>query len=257
MRAVRDADPPFTTARLAVLWALGLRMGPNGSGFASVQTLAADAGVSPETAKRAIRDGRQRGYLLQTRRGHRISDTVVVASEWQLTMPTQGVTGDTLTQTQGVTGDPLERTQGVREPTQGVTGDPPRGPTPRGHQLAARAAAIIANKTGATDAEAAAVVALIERERQPRSITGLVTRLAEDGDLAEWLARVRADGQRADLAAWIASLATQPECPHGVPGGNQLRPDTGQPQCPLCRSQRDRQTASKGPTDPLTRRETP
>jgi len=100
---------------------------------------------------------------------------------------------------------------------------------------AGRAAQLVANKTDATDAEAAAVVALIERERQPRSIAGLVARLAADGDLDEWLAKVRANGRRAELAAWVASLASLPECPHGVPGGDQRRPDTGQPQCALCR----------------------
>src|SRR5690606_8904410 len=120
MRAVRDADPPFTSARLAVLWALALRMDSTGHGFASANQLASDAGVYERTARRATDEARGRGYLNRTRRGHRLGNSKVVASEWELTLPTQGVTGDTLTPTQGVTGDPLERAQGVREPTQPV-----------------------------------------------------------------------------------------------------------------------------------------
>lgn len=246
MRAVRDADPPFTTARLAVLWALALRMDSTGHGFASANQLASDAGVHERTARRAIDEARGRGYLNRTRRGHRLGNGRAVASEWELTLPTQPVTGDLLADSQPVTGDLLTQSQPVRKHSQPVTGDRPRGLSTRGLSASARAAAIIANKTGATDAEAAAVVALIARERQPRSIAGLVARLAADGDLGEWLARVRASRQRVELATWVASLATMPDCPHGVPGGDQLRPDTGQPQCPLCRSQRDSQAASKG-----------
>jgi len=58
----------------------------------------------------------------------------------------------------------------------------------RGRQQAIN---IITNTTGATPDEATAVVDLIEVERQPQKIGGFVTRLAQDGDLPEWLHRVR------------------------------------------------------------------
>src|SRR5690606_41617335 len=49
-------------------------------------------------------------------------------SEWQLTLPTQGVTGDPLTQSQGDTSDPLTQSQGdtgdLLSASQGDTSDP-------------------------------------------------------------------------------------------------------------------------------------
>jgi hypothetical protein len=98
-------------------------------------------------------------------------------------------------------------------------------------------ASIVKIKTGCTDDEAQAVVALIEAEKKPsRSLLGLVHKIGQDGELPDWLARVRASGHRADIANWLDTLAGKPPCPHGVAGGDQLRPDTGKPQCVLCRN---------------------
>ena len=92
MRAVRDAEPRFRGKRLPVLWALALRMSPNGQGFASHRVLATDADVSEHTAKRATREAHDRGYLDQTKRGGRRGTGVVVASEWALAEPSQSST---------------------------------------------------------------------------------------------------------------------------------------------------------------------
>jgi hypothetical protein len=51
---------------------------------------------------------------------------------------------------------------------------------------------------GATEAEAEGVLKLIQAERNPRSLVGLVHRLARDGELQDWLARVRANGHQGD-----------------------------------------------------------
>src|SRR5688572_28640025 len=92
LRLIRDAVPSFGAARAHVLFCLGLRMDRNGTGYASHETLAADAKTSEHTARRATMDARGRGYLVQTRRGHRVTDETVVASAWQLTDPTQPAT---------------------------------------------------------------------------------------------------------------------------------------------------------------------
>jgi hypothetical protein len=92
MRAIRDAEPGFRGKRLPVLWALALRMGPNGQGFASHHVLAVDADVSEHTARRSTREARDRGYLDQTRRGGRRGTGVVMASEWALIEPSQPAT---------------------------------------------------------------------------------------------------------------------------------------------------------------------
>lgn len=102
MRAIRDAELKRPTKRLAVLWALALRMEKDGTGFASGDTLANDAQVHRATVSRATRAERKTGYLVQTRRGHRLGDGTVIASEWQLTNPvdneTQCGTSATLTE---------------------------------------------------------------------------------------------------------------------------------------------------------------
>ena len=144
MRAVRDSSE-FTTARLAVLLSLALRMRSDGAGYASQLQLADDAGVSESTARKALRQARDRGYLEQTRRGHRVTDGTALASEYLLKTPPQPVTPDRLGQSQPVTPDRLEQsqpvisdrlgrsqpvtsaTQPVTSATQPVTSDRPRG----------------------------------------------------------------------------------------------------------------------------------
>lgn len=100
---------------------------------------------------------------------------------------------------------------------------------------------LVLDVTDATPAEAFTVVRLIEAEIPPRrSLAGVVRRLAKDGELPDWLNRVRTDTDRRDLGQWLAWARQQAECAHGTPGGDQLRPDNGKPQCPLCRRAAER-----------------
>lgn len=89
MRAVRDAAEHPPGARLAVLWALALRMRKDGGGFASQRQLADDTGVDERTARRAVKWGQDAGYLVRTRRGHRLSNEKSLANEYQLVVPSQ------------------------------------------------------------------------------------------------------------------------------------------------------------------------
>jgi hypothetical protein len=110
---------------------LALRMDwGTGRGFASARQIGEDADVSEPTVRRATRWGRDNELLLQTRRGHRISNELVIASEWQLTMPvdlrivdnsSQPLTGDRLGKPTDQNGRP-NRSIG---PTQPITTDAP------------------------------------------------------------------------------------------------------------------------------------
>lgn len=106
-------------AQCHVLTMLALRMDwITGCGFASVRQLGQDADASERTVRRGLDWARDTGYLLRTRRGHRVTSERTVASEWRLTQP---VTGDLLEKPTGQNGRP-NRSMG---PTQPVTTAPP------------------------------------------------------------------------------------------------------------------------------------
>jgi hypothetical protein len=98
LAAVRDhPERPPALQRLA-LTCLALRMDwTTGRGYASTGQLAADTDAEERTVRRATGWARDTGLLLRTRRGHRLGNGRVTASEWQLTQP---VTGDLLTSSQ-------------------------------------------------------------------------------------------------------------------------------------------------------------
>lgn len=85
-RAIRDAEPAFTRTQLVVLWSLSHRLSTE-TGFASVSRLATDSRTGQSTVRRVLALAQKRGYLLRTRRGHRLGDGKAVASEWRLIMP--------------------------------------------------------------------------------------------------------------------------------------------------------------------------
>lgn len=93
MRAVRDytPKPPANSSRYGVLWALALRLDATGQGYASQRQLAGDVVVNERTVRRHLDWARTAGYLVQTRRGHRIKDGTAIASEWRLSQPDMGV----------------------------------------------------------------------------------------------------------------------------------------------------------------------
>jgi hypothetical protein len=92
----------------------------------------------------------------------------------------------------------------------------------------------------ATAEETRQIIEIIQRENRPRSLTPYVATLAANGDLAALLDRVRAGGRAAAGAStptppsYSELLARQP-CPHGMPGGDAPRAETGTPACALCR----------------------
>lgn len=92
-----------------------------------------------------------------------------------------------------------------------------------------------------SDEERTAILAEIRR-RKPGASEGLIRHVyRQDGPAI--LAEIREHAGRQHIAAWIAALASQPPCEHGQPGGAQLRPDTGDPHCALCRARRRRSAA--------------
>ncbi|MCG5460824.1 hypothetical protein MED01_004250 [Micromonospora sp. MED01] len=99
---------------------------------------------------------------------------------------------------------------------------------------------IVIDATGATAEEAAAVANRVANERKPRSLPGLLRRMATDGDLTQLLADQRAAAKRATVADALEAARRGPECEHRVPGGAALHPTTRQPLCPHCRTQAQR-----------------
>ena len=111
--AIRDHPNRPAPAQCLVLQMLALRMDwHTGRGYASVRQLGSDAGASERTVRRGISWARETGHLARTRRGHRVSSQLVIASEWQLTTPgypqaeSQPVTGDLLGKPTGQNGRP-------------------------------------------------------------------------------------------------------------------------------------------------------
>ncbi|MCC5582041.1 hypothetical protein IMZ11_41230 [Microtetraspora sp. AC03309] len=99
------------------------------------------------------------------------------------------------------------------------------------------AAGRVMEATGASEEEARRIVDLIKAEKAPRSLNGYVSTLAANGDLADWLHRVRAADEEHELRAWLEKVRAMGECEHGTPGGVELHPVSGEPHCPLCRSE--------------------
>lgn len=87
----------------------------------------------------------------------------------------------------------------------------------------------------------AAVLAEI-RQRKPDATEALINHIYRN-EGAAILAELQGQAERERIAAWRATLATMPPCPDGQPGGDQLRPDTGEPQCALCRVRRRKAAA--------------
>lgn len=139
MAAIRDHPERPPAMQYHVLTMLALRLSwsakpgrPVGAGFASTSQLMADAEVSESTARRALLWARgtprdEQFFLACTRRGHRLGNGSVAASEWLLRLPSQPVTRDMLTPVSTGQGDDLNRSM---DPSQPVTGDAPSRPVP-------------------------------------------------------------------------------------------------------------------------------
>lgn len=89
--------------------------------------------------------------------------------------------------------------------------------------------------TDATEAEAEAIIAIVEAERRPRNLGAFLRTLAKDGDLAKYLIDVRTAANRINRSRHLEAARDGPECEHGVAGGEAIHPDTREPLCPGCR----------------------
>lgn len=99
-----------------------------------------------------------------------------------------------------------------------------------------QAARAISEKTGATDEEAAELAKRIKVEREPKSLIGLVLKMAKDGDLMRMLSDYRLETRKKRNIALIENARKNgPDCIHGDPGGAFLHPLTGLPLCVDCR----------------------
>ena len=102
LMAVRDHPDRPPPMQRHVLTMLALRLNwKSGAGYVSTGQLVTDSGAEDRTVRRATAWARDHGLLVQTRRGHRLGNGQIVASEWRLTQP---VTADLLTQPQPANG---------------------------------------------------------------------------------------------------------------------------------------------------------
>lgn len=119
LAAIRDHPKRPPAMQCHVLTMLALRVDwITGRGFASARQLGEDGDASERTVRRATTWGRDTGFVIRTRRGHRVSSDLIIASEWQLTQP---ATGDLLEKPTGQNGRPNR----PMEPTQPASGAPP------------------------------------------------------------------------------------------------------------------------------------
>lgn len=136
MRALRDtpAKPPGT--QLTVLLMLGLRMRKTGTGWAPIAKLAQDAGVGERTAMRAVQWAQDTGWIVRTRRGHRLNNEKSLASEYRLLLPPQPDTGVTLEGAESDRNPESQRDKRAfqydKRGSQHDTGVTPRGPLASG-----------------------------------------------------------------------------------------------------------------------------
>ena len=122
------------------------------------------------------------------------------------------------------TGQPGSRTGRPPVVAQDHMGSRTVRPSPeasRSLPAASSTAKIVTDNTDATEQEAHAVLEKIAAERNPRSLPGLVRRMAADGDLTEWVDKVRDH----DKASRAAQAARQP---------HRFKPGRSQGYCKEC-----------------------
>jgi hypothetical protein len=227
-------------------------------GWIDQDELARRARMSPAGVKKALQRLGTRGFELRIARGvdakgrpvfayrgaqttYRLPQLVDNSEKGGTVVPASGEKGGTTVPERG---DRSIRMGGPQSPPSPQFPQSPQSSRARdGEPVENPATQIIKSATDATNAEATAVAALIDTEKQPRNATAFIRRLADDGELAEWLDRVRADASREAVREFIARIADLPECLHGVNGGGQFRPDSGEPQCAQCRAAHRRRSA--------------
>jgi hypothetical protein len=178
--AIRDHPERPAAMQRYVLTMLALRLDwKSGKGFASTAQLAADADVTPPTVKRATSWARKAELLLQTRRGHRLGNGQVAASEWQLT---QRLTPEPLT-SQGLNGqisrDQQGNLNGSAETHHQESSTSQSSSSPR----ASAADTVRAAFADVTDEEIETIIETVRSKYQPRNLPGYIATLAAKGEL--------------------------------------------------------------------------
>lgn len=250
-REVLDHAPPDITSGELLVWLVIADDAKDGTriGWIDQAKLQRRTRLSERGIRQALHKLAGRGFELRVQRGTDKTGRPVFAHRgMQLTykLPKlsqavdDGVDEPVDNEPQGGTTVPPCVEEGGTIASEGGTTVPPFPSVPSvpSQQRAGSAEEIVQSATDASDTEAAAVVGLIGVEaKQPiRSMVGFIRRLGDDGELAGWLDRVRQDASRETVRRFVAGLADKPACIHGTPGGGELRPDTGEPQCALCRT---------------------
>lgn len=209
----------------------------------SLSDLARGSGLARSSVARELVRLEKDGWVIRKRPPVHLARTRHARTRYRITIPaspTQGLDlvpqGDQASPTQGPGwshSDTRLVPQGDQaSPTVGHSPDlkplkPQQRAQPRGIQT-------VAATLDCTTPEAESVLNLIEAEKKPRNLIGLVNKIARDGELGDWLERVRANGHRHDRAAAVEAAKDGPECEHRIPGGN----DPHYPQCATCRHRR-------------------
>jgi hypothetical protein len=108
---MRDHKPKPRGATVGIVWTLAAILDPaTGCGWASRATVADKTGESEAGVKRALRWAQDQFLIVRVKRGNRVTDDRMAASEWRLIGQTQHRNDAALAHTQGVTHDPLAQT---------------------------------------------------------------------------------------------------------------------------------------------------
>lgn len=211
-------------------WSLAERVGISDRGLRKVLAGLAERGlevrvplsVSPDGRPTFAANGHQTTYLLPPLK--REGGTPVPAKGGTTVPPKGGTTkqkGGTTRQKGGTTVPPYTSdTSDTR-----ATAAPAREPR-----------TTVMEATGATPAEADAIVKRIALERNPNNLSGFVRHLAASGDLRQYLTDARAAAARYADDNDRKIRQGMPRCEHGVAGGTQTHTVTGLVRCGACRT---------------------
>jgi hypothetical protein len=211
-------------------WSLAERVGISDRGLRKVLAGLAERGlevrvplsVSPDGRPTYAANGHQTTYLLPPLK--REGGTPVPAKGGTTVPPKGGTTkqkGGTTRQKGGTAVPPYTSdTSDTR-----ATAAPAREPR-----------TIVMEATGATPAEADAIVKRIHAERNPKNLSGFLRHLAASGDLGQYLTDVRAAAARYADDNDRKIRQGMPRCEHGVAGGTQAHTVTGLIRCGACRT---------------------
>jgi DNA-binding transcriptional regulator YhcF (GntR family) len=199
----------------------------------SLSRIQAMTGQSAATVKRALNELETGGWVIRRRPDPAKARADKERTRYALKVPKAGLTQSLARPTESL-GLGSERATGLgshRATSHTAIHTRTKQQEPAGPE------ALIRERTGATAEEAAAIVARIQNERQPKSLGGFIRHLADAGDLAQFLVEQRAASVKAEARERDQQRRKLPPCDHGENGGDQLHPISGEPWCIDCRFQ--------------------